>query len=62
MTTYHKLAILVAALLAITVSAFPGSWNAITWTCIESVRAVERMSHISRVSLDRFDPTCPQCM
>jgi hypothetical protein len=48
--------------LAISIAAFPGSWNVITWTCIESVRAVERMSHISRVSLDSFDPTCPQCM
>ena len=62
MTTYHKLAILIAALLAITIAAFPASRNAIAWTCIECAQTVARMSHIRMVYLDRLDPTCPQCI
>ncbi len=62
MTTYQKLAALIATSLAITSTAFPPARIAIGWTCIESVQSIERINHIRNFSLDRLDPTCPQCM
>jgi hypothetical protein len=62
MTTYQKLAAVIATLLAISVTALLPARRAIGWSCIESVQSVERITHIRSFSLDRLDPTCPQCM
>ena len=62
MTTYHKLATVLTALLAITVASFPAARRGVVWVCTQSVQTVERITHLRSFSLDRFDPTCPQCM
>ncbi|HVJ07880.1 MAG TPA: hypothetical protein VM554_05815 [Acidisarcina sp.] len=36
--------------------------NTLAWICIRSTEAVTNAQHIRALSLDRFDPTCPQCM
>ncbi len=62
MTTYHKLAAAIAALLlAIAVAASAADRRAIACTCLEHLQARNEISHIASSSLDRFDPTRPQC-
>lgn len=61
MTSYHKLAAAIAALLlAIAVAASAGNRRAIACTCLEHFQAGNQISHIASSSLDRPDPTCPQ--
>ena len=62
MTIYHKLATVLTALLAITIASFPAARSGVVWACSQSVQTVERITHLRSISLDRFDPTCPQCM
>lgn len=62
MTMYHKLAIVLTALLAITIASLPAGRRGVVWACTQSVQAVEQITHLRSVSLDRLDPICPQCM
>ena len=62
MKSHRTLVPLVAALLAMTITGLPVGRCAIAWICMESTVAVERVSRLRSFSLDRFDPTCPQCM
>ena len=62
MTTYHKLATFLTALLAITIASLPAGRRGVVWACTQSVQAVEQITHLRSISLDRLDPTCPQCM
>jgi hypothetical protein len=36
--------------------------NALAWVYLQSTSAITNMTHIHAISLDRLDPTCPQCM
>ena len=61
MTTYHKLATAIAALLlAIAVAASATDRRAIACTCLEHFQVEKHITHIASSSLDRPDPTCPQ--
>ncbi len=62
MTMYHKLATVLTALLTITIASLPAGRRGVVWACTQSVQAVEQITHLRNVSLDRLDPTCPQCM
>jgi hypothetical protein len=62
MTRYHKLAAVLTALLAITIASLPAARRGVVWACIHSFHAVEQITHLRSISLDRLDPTCPQCM
>ena len=62
MTMYHKLTTVLMALLAITIASFPEARSGVVWACTQSIQTVERMNHLRSFSLDRLDPTCPQCM
>lgn len=62
MTDYQKLATVGAALLAITLAMFPTGRKAIGWAYVEAVQSIQKIAHLSNFSLDRLDPTCPQCM
>ena len=36
--------------------------NALAWVYLHSTEAITNAIHIHTFPLDRFDPTCPQCM
>lgn len=65
-TTLHRFsqvsgtiaAILVALLLLGTATGR----NALAWVYFQSTDAIAHATHIHGFSLDRLDPTCPQCM
>ena len=62
MTRYHKLAIFLTVLLAITIASLPAGRRGVVWACTQSVQAVEQITHLRSISLDRIDPIYPQYM
>lgn len=50
-----------AALLAVALIATETGRNALAWVYLQSTQAIEHSVHVP-FSLDRLDPTCPQCM
>jgi hypothetical protein len=42
--------------------ATPVGRNALAWVYLQSTQAVGHCIHFRFLSLDRLDPTCPQCM
>lgn len=36
--------------------------NTLAWIYTRSIEAITNAGHIRTLSLDRLDPTCPQCM
>ena len=62
MTAYQRLVTIGALLLAITLAAFPTGRRAIAWAYVEVSQPIQKITHPSSFSLDRLDPTCPQCM
>jgi hypothetical protein len=51
----------VAVVIALALVATSTGRNALAWIYLQSTEAIERSVHLP-LSLDRLDPTCPQCM
>ena len=51
----------VAVVLALALVATSTGRNVLAWVYLQSHQAIERSVHLP-FSLDRLDPTCPQCM
>ena len=47
--------------LSCSLGQLPGR-NALAWIYLQSTEAITNATHIHAFPLDRFDPTCPQCM
>jgi len=54
--------IIAAVLLALLLFGTATGRDALAWTYLQSTDAIANAAHIHAFSLDRFDPTCPQCM
>jgi len=57
----------VAALTSAFALAFVLVWtdsgrNVVAWVCRQSAETLTDATHIRALSLDRLDPTCPQCI
>jgi hypothetical protein len=50
-----------AALVFALLGTEPGR-HTLAWIYLQSAEALTHATHIRAFSLDRFDPTCPQCM
>jgi hypothetical protein len=65
-TTFHRLCqvsgIVAAVLLALLLIGTDSGKTALAWIYLQSTDAMTNGAHIHAFSLDRFDPTCPQCM
>jgi len=59
----HRLLITtLIALLAATLAATPKGTSLLAWVDGEYRSVIEKAVHVRSFSLDRLDPTCPQCM
>ena len=65
-TTFHHLShvsgIIAAILLALLLFGTDNGRNALAWMYFQSTDAIADVAHAHVLPLDRFDPTCPQCM
>jgi len=59
---YQASGIITAMLLALLLAGTATGRNTLVWLYRQSTEAITTTTHIHAVSLDRFDPTCPQCM
>jgi len=59
---YQVSGIIAAMLLALLFAGTAMGKNSLVWVYLESTEAITNTTHIHAISLDRFDPTCPQCM
>lgn len=64
--TFHRLSqvsgIIAAILLALLLFGTDTGRNALAWMHLQSTEAITNAAQIRSFPLDRFDPTCPQCM
>ncbi len=60
--SYQVSGIIAAILLALLLLGTETGRNALAWVYLQSTDAISRATHIHEFSLDRWDPTCPQCM
>ena len=64
--TFHHicrtLGITAAAALVLVLLGTETGRNALAWVYLQSTEAITNAIHIHTFPLDRFDPTCPQCM
>ena len=56
---YQVSGILTGILLALLLIGTETGRNTLSWIYLQSAKAV---TNTTRISLDRLDPTCPQCM
>ena len=65
-TSFHRLCqisgIVSAVLLALLLIGTTTGRNTLAWIYLQSAETTTDATHIRTFSLDRFDPTCPQCM
>jgi hypothetical protein len=65
-TTFHRLSqvsgIIAAILLALLLFGTDTGRNTLAWMYLQSTDAMTNAAYIHAFPLDRFDPTCPQCM
>jgi hypothetical protein len=54
--------IIAAILLALLLFGTDTGRNALAWMYLQSTDEVADVAHAHAFPLDRFDPTCPQCM
>jgi hypothetical protein len=59
---YQVSGIIAAILLALLLIGTASGRYALAWIYLQSTEAVTNATHIHTFSLDRLDPTCPQCM
>lgn len=50
------------AFLAAALVATPEGIGALVWIDSGYIHTIEKTTHVCSLSLDRLDPTCPQCM
>ena len=54
--------IIAAILLALLLIGTATGRNALAWLYLQSTETMTNATHLHSFSLDRLDPTCPQCM
>jgi hypothetical protein len=59
---YQVSGLIAAILLALLLTGTATGRNALAWIYLQSTEAVTDATHFHAFPLDRFDPTCPQCM
>jgi hypothetical protein len=59
---YQVSGIIAAMLLALFLVGTATGRNMLAWIYLQSTETTTNATHFRAVSLDRFDPTCPQCM
>jgi hypothetical protein len=59
---YHVSGIIAAILLALLLLGTTTGRYTLAWIYLQSTETMTNTTHIHAFSLDRFDPTCPQCM
>jgi hypothetical protein len=59
---YHVSGIIAAILLALLLIGTATGRETLAWIYLQSTEAVTNATHVHTFPLDRFDPTCPQCM
>jgi hypothetical protein len=59
---YQASGIIAAIVLALLLVGTPTGRNTLAWIYLTATDAVANATHIHGFPLDRFDPTCPQCM
>ncbi len=59
---YQVSGIIAAILLALLLIGTATGRNTLAWIYLQSTETMTNATHIHAVSLDRLDPTCPQCM
>ena len=63
---FHRLSqvsgIIAGILLALLLIGTVTGRSTLAWIYLQSTEAVTNATHIHGFSLDRLDPTCPQCM
>lgn len=62
MNNRRKIVITAVALLSLAIAAMPAGGKGIAWLSVEFAHAIESVTEIRVFSLDRLDPTCPQCI
>jgi hypothetical protein len=64
--TFHRIrwAFGITAVLAVVVVLLgtANGRNVLAWIYLQSTEAITSATHIHAFSLDRLDPTCPQCI
>ena len=59
---YQLSGIIAAIVLALLLVGTANGRNTLAWIYLTATDAVANATHIHGFSLDRLDPTCPQCM
>ena len=59
---YQASGIIAAMVLALLLIGTATGRKALAWIYLQSTEAFTNATHIHGFPLDRFDPTCPQCM
>jgi hypothetical protein len=59
---YHFSGIIAAIVLALLLIGTATGRNTLGWIYLTATGAIANATHIHGFPLDRFDPTCPQCM
>jgi hypothetical protein len=59
---YHVSGIIAATLLVLLLLGTATGRYTLAWIYLQSTETKTNATHIHAFSLDRFDPTCPQCM
>jgi len=60
--SYQVSGIIVAILLALLLVRTATGRTMLAWIYLQSTETVTSATHFRSSALDRFDPTCPQCM
>ena len=60
--SYQASGIIAAIVLALLLIGTPTGRNTLAWIYLTATDAIANGTHINGFPLDRFDPTCPQCM
>jgi hypothetical protein len=59
---YQVSGIIAALLLALLLIGTATGRNTLAWIYLQSTETMTNATHFHAFSLDRLDPTCPQCM
>lgn len=59
---YHASGIIAAIVLVLLLLGTATGRYTLVWIYLQSTETMTNATHIHAFSLDRFDPTCPQCM
>ena len=59
---YQVSGLITAILLVLLLMGTATGRNMLAWIYLQSTETMTNATHFRAVSLDRLDPTCPQCM